>query len=454
MKIFGLNKRKEGSEKLNISRNERAWVEENFFWLAHYYGFPGDYFYQATFDKRHFPRSFQSDKLDPQKVMEDVSYYKHLDHRKIEVKIEKGLGYVELPDMPWESSENDLVSDLQIQEDGKYLILLAPNLLNRPGILLNALQFEMTKIRMLEDQLEYDTGNDSVYFVCLAEIFFGSGVILAQNLMENSYQISGEWERTSRSLSVMPANVLAYALALFCKFKQDYEPKWIDQLPVEVKKEFDLSISYLKNNGNYIDEEIFADKRLLGNYLLSLAAIDYSNHETGKAIKTLKNALSQTDDEVLKADIHNCIGYYLQGEEEYEQSIIHFKKSLAITPDYAYALDNWGYSLLMMGQLEEGLDMVKKAMRTSGNDEAYSLRNIGVYYMLKLKYNDAMHYFEQAIDLHAPVDLLHYHYARLLMSGGEREKAIRNLKIAVDNNELKARALMDEWGKAGSTGIS
>jgi len=77
------------------------------------------------------------------------------------------------------------------------------------------------------------------------------------------------------------------------------------------------------------------------------------------------------------ADACNLIGFTLSRINDHKLAIEYFDKALLIQPDYAFALDNKGYSLFRTGAVEAGVHLINESLQIDkGNSYAY--RNLAI----------------------------------------------------------------------------
>ena len=181
---------------------------------------------------------------------------------------------------------------------------------------------------------------------------------------------------------------------------------------------------------------------------LHLADEEYKKGNYEEAISNLQKILFLTNDELLKSDVYNNIGYYQLRSGDYKKSITNFHKALQIDPNYGFAYDNLGYSLIHTGQLEEGKQQLEKALKTENNDNAYTYRNLALYHQVKNELEQADTNFQLAFETETvPVDLLELHYANFLIKKDEREKGMEYLNKAVEKGEPEAIKRLNEIKK-------
>jgi tetratricopeptide (TPR) repeat protein len=134
----------------------------------------------------------------------------------------------------------------------------------------------------------------------------------------------------------------------------------------------------------------------------------------------------------LTADDYCQDGYILSQKELHEEAMLSYGEALVIAPQHIYALNNFGYSLMLVGRAEDAIPYFDKAIRVApqfvypynnrgwakmkieqweggledvnyslkldpNNSEAY--RNLGIYQMEKRDFDGARANFEKARQL-------------------------------------------------------
>ncbi len=291
---------------------------------------------------------------------------------------------------------------------------------SEPERLIYSLIYEFIRIRLTESDLEFDVGGDDTgLFIYLAGIYYGFGVILAQNLVDMGRSNDGMWEIKWNYVSEMPQQVMAFSLATYASLTGNDDPEWKNEFKGDFRKMFEGAIAYLKANPS----DLYDEKEVKANELFNEANTHFDNNEPEAAISDLQKILFLTNDDILKADVYNNMGYYYMRKRDFAQGISNFRKALALGPEYGYANDNLGYALIVTGDLEEGLEYVGKAMQTGNNDIAYTFRNLALYHQYSKQPELAGEFFHKAFDQKTPVDLLEYHYGEFLFEQGDVARA-------------------------------
>jgi tetratricopeptide (TPR) repeat protein len=440
MKLFGLF----GNEKndtFRITEPDRLWVEDNFRWLIEVFGYPYRESEQILLSENYFPQTFKGDKVLIENIIKDLCSLLQVNEEKVTFEVVNDIR--DSYGVPYEIEGKSFETALETDK-GEYKIHIANSLQKHPKRLVYNLVYEFIRIKLTENKLQFDNGDDTDLFIYLAGIYFGFGVLLSKNLRDTGIVNDGFWETKWNYISEMPYEVMAFALATYSKLIEQDSPKWNHDLPSDLRGLFGKAIKYLNNSPS----ELYNKKELDANELFKTANDQYLNNEFEEAIGNLQKILFLTNDDVLKADVYNNLGYYSLRLKNYEQAVSYFKSAINIIPDYGYANDNVGYALIQLGRLEEGKEFLEKALETENNDIAYTHRNFALYYQATGQVNKAEDYFKKSFDsIREPVDLLEYHYADFLLKNGEIEKGLEFLKIAVEKGEPEVIEKMNEIKK-------
>jgi tetratricopeptide (TPR) repeat protein len=416
MKLFGFfNIKKEN--KFKITEPDREWVEDNFKWMIQAYGYPSRQSQQILLNENSFPNTFKAQKINIQDIIADLSTGLLLDSSKISFE------YVEdLRDSfatPYEIEGGLFETSTEIAE-GNYKIFIAKSLLKHPKRLIFSLIFEFIKIRLTESKLEFETGEDTNLFIYLAGIYLGFGVILSQNMTYSGASNDGFWQSNWRFVAEIPEEVMVFALATYSKLIEQNNPVWKTELPKPLYTKFEKAIAYLDE----YPSALFSKGELEAQDLFRQSMEEYEKNDFDAAISTLQKVLFLTNDELLRAEIFNDIGYNLTRKGEFEPSIPNFLKTLEIEPKHGIASDNLAYSLIRLGRLEDGKRYADHAIATMNNDPAYSYRNLALYYQATGESKLAEKNFQLAFDnMTETVDMLNQHYGEFLIEQGREEEA-------------------------------
>jgi tetratricopeptide (TPR) repeat protein len=438
MKLFGFNLGP-NSDLFRITEEDRLWVNGNFKWLIQVFGYPNKEQGQFLVNETYFPKTFSKPSIEINPVIQDLCDLLCLDNTMITIDIQEDIR--DWQNMPYAIEGRPFECDTDLKT-GNYRIYIAKSLLKRPNRLIFNLVYEFIRIRLTESEIEYDSGGDDTpLFIYLAAIYYGFGVILAQRLHDTGRDADGMWEIKWNYMSEMPLPVMAFSLATYASLTGEDEPAWKKYLSSDFRKLFEDAIQDIRKN----PEKLADDQEIKAMELFNQANEAYDQNHFEEAISTLQKILFLTNDDHLKSDVYNNIGYYYLRRGDYNKSIPEFRKALELGSEYGYANDNLGYALIMTGDLENGYEYLQRALKTKNNDAAYSFRNLALYHALKGEKELAETFFEKAFQEQCPVDLLEYHYAQFLYGHGKKEKAFEYLQQAVDKKEPEAIDLMVKW---------
>lgn len=431
MKLFGFN-RKSKEEKFRIHENNRNWTESNFDWLVKTFGYPDSQNEQILLTEHYFPKTFGADQVHIENILEDLSEILLISRNKVTFDVLED--FRDVYGLPYEIHGKPFETELEITDEG-YYITIANSLQKHPKRLIHDLVYEFIKIKLHEDKLEFDTGKDTRQFIFLAGIFFGFGVLFMQNLRESGISNDGAWETKWHYISEIPTEIMVFGLALYAKLTEQESAEWKNELPKEMKKEFEKALLYLEKEPSMLYDENELKVRHLSRTAVKL----YRNKQYEEAIPVLQQILELTKNTIKKAHTYNEIGYNFLRLKQYEQSIPNFTRALEVAPNYGYACDNLGYVLIQSGQLDLGKKWLDQALKTGNNDPAYSFRNLALYHQKRGEMELAEVNFSKAFEHANPqVDLLEYHYAEFLFIQGKSNEGMEYMRRAVEKKEPEA----------------
>ena len=203
MKLFGFNKKE---NTFRITDLDREWVEDNFKWLIKFCGYPNRQSEQIIITEKFFPNAFSNRGLLIQNVIKDLSNLLGLHSSKIKFEIHEDLR--DVYGMPFEMQGKPFETETEFTDDN-YTIHIAKTIADRPNRLIFSLINEFIKIRLTENKLQFDTGDDTSLFIFIAGIYFGFGIPLCQNLTDRGRIDDGFWETKWDYVSEMPTEVMA-----------------------------------------------------------------------------------------------------------------------------------------------------------------------------------------------------------------------------------------------------
>jgi len=183
--------------------------------------------------------------------------------------------------------------------------------------------------------------------------------------------------------------------------------KSIAQILLDVKGK-KYSASSLENEFNLLSNPNFEHYYELANF--------YKNNEYyEKSIKYYSLALSEIkNDHFLFPKILDRRGTSFERMGDWENAEKDLIKSLEILPNQPHVLNYLAYSWIDKGiNVDEGLEMLKKADKLKGND-GYIIDSLGWAYYVKKNYAEAELFLQKAVEI-LPLDpIINDHYADTL----------------------------------------
>jgi Tfp pilus assembly protein PilF len=439
MKILGIDV---GSnmEPFRITDEDKLWVEENFRWLREVFGYPNRMEQQILLTDKFFPKAFSTETISIDHAITDLAVLFGIPREKITFEIITDLR--DYNNIPYQIEGKAFECETELKK-GAYKIYVANSLLKHPERLMYSLIYEFIRIQLTECDLAFDVGGDDTgLFIYLAGVYFGFGVILAQNLLHTGRSSDGMWEIKWNYGSEMPLPVMTFSLATYANLTGDDHPAWKNEFKGDFRKMFEGAIAYLQAHPN----DLYDEMEVKSNDLFNEANKYFENNQMEAAIAALQKILFLTSDDLMKADVFNNMGYYYLRMKDYQQGISNFRKALALSPEYGYANDNLGYALIMTDQLDEGVSYLNKAMQTENNDNAYTFRNFALYHQRKKEFGRAEEFFRKSFDQQTPVDLLEYHYGEFLLERGEIENAKKFFMKSAQKKEEEGVSKLRNFG--------
>jgi Tfp pilus assembly protein PilF len=98
----------------------------------------------------------------------------------------------------------------------------------------------------------------------------------------------------------------------------------------------------------------------------------------------------------------------------------------------------------MTNDIERGKEYIDKAIQTENNDNAYSYRNLALYFQKKGDFESAENKFHKAFDLNTPVDLLDFYYGLFLIEKGNKKKGLEHIQISADIGEEEGIKFLEQ----------
>ena len=100
------------------------------------------------------------------------------------------------------------------------------------------------------------------------------------------------------------------------------------------------------------------------------------------------------------ASIQNSIGVAYRNAREYDKSVIHFQRALALKPDYPDARNNLGAVYASLGRWEQAVPLFEQAADNFKYKNRHAAHeNLGTVYYYQGKYDLAIRHYNKALGL-------------------------------------------------------
>jgi len=446
--IFG--KKIAEPKEFSITPEDKRWVDSCYRWLIKTFGYPAKESGPILFTPSYFPITHRARKVNVDNLLTDLCNLYLIDRATVSFELIPDIR--DIPNTPHKIEGKAFESELEIVTEGskpKYIIHVANSLEHREYLLLRRLILELTTIKIYERSPDLVSAAGLSYFSYIAGVYFGFGVLISRALVEVGIEYRGGWQKTWRSKSEVPYQVVSYALASYSKLIGDESPSWKSNLPTDVIEEYDAAIKYLQANP---DETTYFDPTTFENDLKARQhqanAMSLSKDKKYKeALGEYNLAISLATDKYLLSLLYINVGYMYLMMENYDESLPYYIKALELRPDYDYAFANMGYIYTMTGQLEKAKEYLEKVEPYDNILKAYLLRDWALYYMKQGNDQLAHDYFQKAFDTQTTVDLLEYFYAKYLLSKSNTAEAMRYLAMSADKGEKQGIELLNSLSK-------
>lgn len=435
-----ISKNTSAGESFSITIEDKKWVDSSFKWLIQTFGYPAKGSLPYLFNEESFPVTFTEKKISVEHLLIDLCNLYSIDRTLISFTLITDIRDVSMT--PYEIQGRAFESELDFSVENSrthYNIHIANNLLGKEYLLLRRLILELTKVKLNEKKPNFVANGNGIYFSYLASIYFGFGVLISKALVEVGVEYKAGWQKTWRTKSEVPFQIVSYALANYSKLIDDETPIWKKDLPADVIAEFDLAMQYLLENpdeNTIFNEEVF-ENEIKAREHQDVAKSLMKSKQFNEAIIEYDLAIPLVIDKDLLSLLYLNTGYAYIRLGEYENSLPSLIKSLELRPYYGYPLNNMGFAYIMLGQLEKGKECLDKVADKDNILEAYSLRNYGVYYLKKENILLAEYYFKKAFEMNLPVDLLEDFYSQLLVMKNNSSEDMERLPKSVQKGETE-----------------
>ncbi|MBW2020866.1 MAG: tetratricopeptide repeat protein [Deltaproteobacteria bacterium] len=164
----------------------------------------------------------------------------------------------------------------------------------------------------------------------------------------------------------------------------------------------------------------------------------------GNATAALKELLKAEKLYEKDAFLQNDLGLAYFAKKEFDLAIAHFKKALAIKPDYPEALNNMGTVYLRLKQWDDAIECFNRAhANLLYTTPHFALSNLGEAYRGKKDYRRAIVFYKKALEINPRFPEAHRGLGLTYIATGNYKGAVSSLEKAVQYAPYLAPAYYD-----------
>ncbi len=141
----------------------------------------------------------------------------------------------------------------------------------------------------------------------------------------------------------------------------------------------------------------------------------------------------------------NNLGLLYSALKNYEEAEKHFNNALKVNPEYFCTLLNLGGIRLGIDRFEEALQCFDRALtillkdNTDNENISKAYTNIGVVHYRRKNLDEALKFFNKAIELYPQSLIAHYNKAELLLISGEFDEGWKEYEWRIDRKDFGQR---------------
>ena len=154
------------------------------------------------------------------------------------------------------------------------------------------------------------------------------------------------------------------------------------------------------------------------------------------AAKAFKLAKKTLDMDKSDSRAHALLGSVYLLMRQHEKAIDSGKQAVALNPNGAFEHDSLGSTLTYAGRLDEAIDHLKRAIRLNPFPDYWYFQHLGVCYMLKGQYEEALTEFKKALHRapDAPVNRVSLAVIYILLDRQEEARAVARKVLDIRPN--------------------
>ena len=182
-----------------------------------------------------------------------------------------------------------------------------------------------------------------------------------------------------------------------------------------------------------------------------LGAIAHHDGNNQAAVEFIRRAISVNP----SPSMHYNLGNALQAQGKLDEAVEHYRKALALKPDYAEAHTNLGNALQAQGHLAAAAESYRRALALKP-DLAVTHYNLGNVLQAQGKLGEAVGSYRKALALKPDYAEAHYNQGNALQAQGKIDEAVASYRKALAfrpdyaeahnnlGNVLRKKGLLDE----------
>ncbi|MBT1712073.1 tetratricopeptide repeat protein [Fulvivirgaceae bacterium PWU5] len=147
------------------------------------------------------------------------------------------------------------------------------------------------------------------------------------------------------------------------------------------------------------------------------------------------DAVLDVDQEGTDANVFNAKAMVAADQGRYDEAKKLLEHAVGDKADDAYFINNYGYVLLMKGDLETGRAYIDASIIIDPYN-GWAYRNKGIYYLLSGKPEEALRLFQRAEKADPFVEKIHYYLGEAHWLMGDRDAACKQFQLAAVQGEL------------------
>lgn len=162
------------------------------------------------------------------------------------------------------------------------------------------------------------------------------------------------------------------------------------------------------------------------SYNMQLGMAYMKQGDRPRAQSKLQQALKQNPDSV---ETNMALAYFFEEGKQFDKAKRFYQKAIAISPDSGAALNNYGAFLCRQGQYQEANRYLLKASEEASYvNAAGALENAGLCALLSKKSDDAIVYFQKALDQDGNRQTSFVELVRLYKQNEQYDKALKLIR--------------------------